>query len=246
MGKAREQSVAGAGSALLHPDAKAKLEAAAEAAGLTLAQLVDLVHDSGAMATPPDAPDGVTMTLTLADVGQRMWGELQQVMHFERTDWFANLLPPQQVALVVAANDKGYRPEVIARDLGIQSARVREIIDQYADRVGAQVTQLRLSTIAGHVQLAAEKAMAGLQAAGDWKSYFSIEKEKVKILQSLGIVDQAIHRVDVTHRMEGSAQADIEAMVELERKKQRRLDEIARSNEQTLDAVPQLEFENEA
>jgi hypothetical protein len=246
MGKVREQSVAGAGSALLHPDAKEKLEAAAEAAGLTLAQLVDLVHDSGAMATPPDSPDGITTTLTLGDVGKRMWGELQQVQQFERTEWFANLLPPQQVALVIAVNDKGYRPEVIARDLGISATRVREIIDQYADRVGAQVTQLRLSTIAGHVQLAAEKAMEGLQAAGDWKGFFSIEKEKVKILQSLGIVDQAIHRVDVTHRMEGSAQADIEAMVELERKKQRRIDEIARSNNQQLDEVPQLEFENEA
>lgn len=246
MGKKRDQSVNAAGSALLRADARALLEKAMAATGLTMAQLVDLVHDSGAMATPPDSPDGVTRTVTLADLGTRMWAELQQEQKEDRSAWFAKLLPPQQVALVVAVADKGFRPEVIARDLGLPTARVREILDQYADRIGAQVTQVRLSTIAGHVQLAAERAMEGCAKADDWKGYFGIQKDMVKILQSLGIVDQAIHRVEVTHKIEDNTKAEIDAMLELERKRQRRMDEIAQAQGVQLDQVPQLEFENES
>lgn len=246
MGAKRTQSVAGADSALVDPEAKKKLELAAEAAGLTLAQLVDLVNDSGALSVPPPAPDGITSPLSLGDLGKRMWAELQQVMHEDRSAWFNELLQPQQIALIVAVADEGYRPEVIAKDLGLMVTRVREVLDQYADRIGAQVTQVRLSTIAGHVQLAAERAMEGLRAKGDWKGYFGIEKEKVRILQSLGIVDQAIHRVEVTHKVEDNTRAEIEAMLELERKMQRRKIEIDTSGAAKVDAVPQLEFEREA
>lgn len=246
MARSSEQSVAGAGSALVQPHARELLERAAEASGLTLAQLVDLVHDSGALSVAPDAPDGVTNTLSLGELGKRMWGELQAVAKPDRCQWFLDLMPPQQVALVVTVADQGYRPEIIARDLGITATRVREIIDHYADRVGAQVTQVRLSTIAGHVQIAAERAMEGLHRNGDWKAYFGVQKDVVKILQSLGIVDQAIHRVEVTHKLEDNTKAEIDAMLELERKQQRRLDEIARSQGIQMDAVPKLEFEEEA
>jgi hypothetical protein len=245
MGRRREQA-ATAASALVDPAARQKLELAAEAAGLTLAQLVDLVHDSGAMSTPPDAPDGVTTTLTLGELGKRMWGELQQVLLPHRAAWFQELLEPQQIALVVTLRDEGFRPEIIARELGISSVRVREVHDQYADRIGAQVTQVRLSTIAGHVQLAAERAMEGLKADGDWKGYFAVQRDVVKVLQSLGIVDQAIHRVEVTHKIEDNRQAEIEAMLELERKKAKRKLEITVADGTTLDPVPQLEFEKEA
>jgi hypothetical protein len=245
MGRRRDQA-ATAASALVDPDAKRKLELAAEAAGLTLAQLVDLVHDSGALTVAPDTPDGITTTLTLGDLGKRMHGELMKVFAPERMAWFEQLLEPQQVALMVTLVDEGYRPEIIARDLGIPSARVRATYDQYADRIGAQVTQVRLSTIAGHVQLAAERAMAGLKASGDWKGYFGVQKDVVKVLQSLGIVDQAIHRVEVTHKIEDNKQAEIDSMLELERKKQKRRIEIETADGVRLDPVPQLEFEKEA
>ena len=67
----------------------------------------------------------------------------------------------------------------------------------------------------------------------------------VKILQSLGIVDQAIHRVEVTHKLEDNKQAEIQAMLELEQKKNRRRIEIEKSNTETIDPVPQLLFEKE-
>lgn len=245
MGRRRDQP-ATAASALVDPAARQKLEAAAEAAGLTLAQLVDLVHDSGAMSIPPDAPDGVTFTLTLGELGKRMWAELQQVLVPERAEWFSKLLEPQQIAMIVTLRDEGFRPEIISRELGIPSVRVREVHDQYADRIGAQVTQIRLSTIAGHVQLAAERAMEGLKAEGDWKGYFAVQRDVVKVLQSLGIVDQAIHRVEVTHKIEDNRQAEIDAILEIERKKQRRRIEIETATGAKLDEVPVLEFEKEA
>lgn len=246
MGRRRSVSVRASDTGLVDPEAAKKLQTAAAAAGLTLEQLVDLVHDSGALSLPPPSPDGVTVTLTLGDLGKRMWAELQGVLEPERSQWFAELLPPQQVALVVTLADEGYRPELIARELGIPATRVRETIDSYADRIGAQVTQVRLSTIAGHVQLAAEKAMAALQAEGDWKGYFAIQEKQVKILQSLGIVEQAIHRVEVTHKMEDNTKAEIEAMLELERKQQRRRIEISQAGADATDEVPQLDFEKEA
>jgi|ERR671922_1163007 hypothetical protein len=230
-------------SALVDPAAREKLQAAAEAAGLTIAQLADLVRDSGALALPPEAPDGITFTLTLGDLGQRMWGELQKIAVPERTAWFEKLLHPQQIALVTVLAEKGFRPEVIGRELGINPMRVREIKDTYADRVGAQVTQLRLSTIAGHVQLAAERAMSGLQKQEKWKEFWTIQKDMVGVLQSLGIVEQAIHRVEITHKTEdGNAmKAEIDAMIELEKKKLARIEEIQRAQQVSLDSVPQLQ-----
>jgi hypothetical protein len=231
-------------AAMLDPKAREKLELAAEAAGLTQAQLVDLVRDSGALSLPPDEEDGVTFPITLKELGYKLHNELQAIPGEDRGEWFKGLLEPQQVALVVACNDKRYRPEVIAKDLGLSAHEVRHLINLYADRVGAQVTQIRLSTIAGHVQLAAERAMEGLLEKGDFKGYFGIQKDVVGILQSLGIIDQAIHRVEVTHRMGDNERAEIEAMLEVERKKERRLEEIKRVEITVTDTLPdKLPFE---
>lgn len=246
MPRNRVEKVPGPDSALVHPDARERLERAAEAAGLTLAQLADLMVDSGALSVPPaKTPDGLVATMTVRDLGHRLFQEIQAVSRDERADWFEKLLDAQRVALVVALHDRGFRPEVISRELGRPSQEIRAWIDSYADRVGMQVTQLRLSTIAGHVMLAAEKAMQGLEAENDWKGYFSIQEKLVKILQSLGIVDQAIHRVEVTHRHEDNRQAEIEQILEIERKKQKRLLEIQMADQQEFDQVPKLEFETE-
>lgn len=241
-----KQAIRASSSVLMDANARQRLQVAAEAAGMSLEQLVDLVHDSGALALPPEEPDGITTQVTLKDLGQRMWGEMQVIGREDRTDWFRQLLEPQQIALVVNLCDQGFRPEVVARDLNIPATEVRRWLDAYADRIGAMVTQVRLTTIAGRVQLAAERAMEGLLEKKDFKGYFSIQKDVVGILQSLGIVDQAIHRVEVTHKIGDDAKAEIEAMLELERKQQRRLAEIRDADFELVDAVPQLDFEKEA
>ena len=239
------EKVVASDSVLVDPQAKAKLQKAADSVGLSVTQLADLVIDSGAAGLPPNAPDGIAVTLTLKDLGVRMWAELQKVASPERTEWFQALLEPQRVALVVTLLDQGYRAEVVARELGISSHVVRGWHMDYADRVGAQVTQLRLSTIAGMVQLAAEKAQEGLLRQEDYSGFFAVTEKTVRILQSLGIVDQAIHRVEVTHKHEDSTQAEINNMIDLERKKQARLLEIQKSQEQQLDKLPELTIEQE-
>lgn len=239
------EKVIASDSLLVDPEAFAKLQRAAESIGVAVNQLVDLVIDSGAAGVPSNAPDGITVTLTLRELGQRMWGELQKVAAPERSEWFQALLEPQKVALVVVLLDRGYRPEVVARELGISSATVRDWQFDYASRIGAQVTQLRLATIAGTVQLAAERAMEGLLKKEQYTAYFSVAERYVKILQSLGIVDQAIHRVEVTHKQGDSTQTEIQKMIEIEKKQQQRLLEIQKSQEQQFDQVPQLTIEQE-
>lgn len=236
----------GSDAALMDPGARQKLEAAAEAAGLSMAQLVDLVHDSGALATKPDEPDGITFVLTLKELGYRLWGELRAIPPGDRSEWFDGLLQAQQIAIIVACNDHGIRAEVIARDLGLSPLEVRRIVDGYADRIGAQVTQVRLTTIAGKVQMAAERAMEGLLAKEDYKGFFSIQEKVVAILQSLGIVDQAIHRVEVTHKLGDNTAAEIDAMLEIERKRRVRVEEIKQAEAVVHDTVPQLDFERQA
>jgi hypothetical protein len=218
---------------------------AAAAAGCTVAQLVDLVKDSGALSEPPDTHDGITFTLTLKDLGRRLWHELQAVAVPDRTEWFQALLEPQKIGLVVTLVEQGFRPEIIARELGVPSLQVREWHNTYADRIGAQVTQIRLTTLAGHVQMAAERAQEGLQLKGDWKGYFSITEKMVGILQSLGVVDKAIQRVEVTHRHEDNKSEDIDALIELEKKERRRLEELKVANDEKLDQVPELSFDKE-
>jgi len=233
---------------LFDPEAKEKLQRAADSIGLSLQQLVDLVVDSGAMTVPPSKDkDGFTSALTMRDLGKRMWTELQVTMRPQRSAWFATLLRQQQVALVVTLREQGYRGEVIAQELGIPPLEVSTIYNEHADNIGAQVANIRLNTLAGHVQLAAERAQQGLMEQGEWASYFRVTKDLVAILQSLGIVDSAVRRVEVTHNVNFGEQqkAEIDAMLDLERKQQKRIEELKRADFTMIDEVPALKLEGE-
>lgn len=233
---------------LFDPAAKDKLQRAADSIGLSLQQLVDLVADSGALTiAPPKDKDGFTPTLTMRDLGRRMWTELQVTMRPERSTWFAGLLRQQQVALVVTLREHGYRSEVIANDLGLSPLEVTRIYSEHADNIGAQVANIRLNTLAGHVQLAAERAQQGLMEQGEWAAYFRVSKDLVAILQSLGIVDSAVRRVEVTHNVNFGEQqkAEVDAMVQLELKKRKRLEEIKQADYALVDEVPALKLEGE-
>lgn len=231
------------GSPLLRADAKAKLETAAAAAGLSLQQLVDLVVDSGALTLPPAQTPAPLVTLR--DLGKRMWAEMQEVLHPDRARWFQELLQPQQIALVVRLREEGYRSEIIAQDLGISPFDVARVYNQHADNLGAQVVSVRLNTLAGQIALAAERAQQGLMEKDDWKGYWAVAKDMVGLLQSLGIVDQAVRRVEVTHKFDDQKKAEIERMLDIERKKAKRLEEIKQADATVLDEPPQIELEGE-
>lgn len=227
----------GVRSALVDPTAKQRLEAAAAAAGLDLEGLVNLVVDSGAVALPPS--DGVSESYSLEDLGEQMHAQMPPT---DRQTWFADLVETQQVAIVAMLRARGYSSMVIARDFGIKELDVVRTYARYADDLGAQVINVRLNTLVGNLQLAAERAGEGAMAKDDWGTYWRVQKEMIALLQSLGIVKQAIRKVEVAHHFDDQKGAELEAMLDLERKQAARQEEIKRADFQITDEVPQLQL----
>lgn len=200
-----------------------------------MAALVDMVVDSGAIALPPD--DGVTETYRLKDLGVQMHSQMPAV---EREAWFRELVESQQIALVTLLRARGYSSIVIARDFGLTELSVNKIYSRYADDLGAQVINVRLNTLVGNLQLAAERAGEGSMEKTDWGTYWRIQKEMIALLQSLGIVKQAIRKVEVAHHFDDQKQAELDQLLELERKQVARREELKRVDATVTDAVPQL------
>ncbi|MCP4899969.1 MAG: hypothetical protein GY906_23620 [bacterium] len=210
--------------ALAASDASAKIAAASAAVGLSPQQLGDLIFESGDVSLPTS--DGITERYTLEDLGKRLWGTLQTTPRHKRAEWFGALTDTQKTAVIVVLRDRGFRTEVIARDLKIPAADVTRTWNAYSGDLGTQVIGIRLDTIAGQLQMAAERAQQLAIAADDHAAYWRIQKEFTSLLQSIGIVDKAIHRVEVTHKMDDAQKHELEEFVLLESKKAKRLLEI--------------------
>lgn len=210
---------------IANPAARQQLEAAAAAANLTVQQLADLVFEAG--VTPPKAPDGVVERYTLHDLGMRLWGSLQGVAKTERAAWFSELAPTQKAALIVTLRDQGFRTEVISKDLGMPPDEVLRTWNTYAGMIGAQVVGIRLDTIAGQLQMASERAQEMAIQDGNASTYWMIEKQKIELLQGLGIVDKAIQKVEHTHRIDDQQKAEIEELYKLRDKQTKRRIEIS-------------------
>lgn len=225
-------------TALVDPKAGERLAAAAKAAGFaSVAELVDLVVDSGALSI---TPDGIGEVYTLEDLGVQM--HAQMPVPAQRVEWFAALVPTQQTALVTLLRARGYSSTVIARDFGIDEITVNKLYATYVDDLGAQVVNVRLHTLVGNMQLAAERAAEGAMRKDDWATYWRIQKELIGLLQSLGIVKQAIRKVEVAHKFEDQQKAEVDALLELERKQRMRREEIRKADVISVDAVPALDL----
>jgi hypothetical protein len=204
---------------IANPLAQEQLERAAIAAGLTVQELADLVFEAGVV--PPKAPDGVIQRYTLEDLGTRLWGTMQGIPRSARASWFAALAPAQKASMIVVLRDHGFRTEAIARDLGLTTDEVMRTWNAYSGQLGAQIVGIRLDTIAGQLQLASEHAQQIAMNNGDAGVYWKIEKEKIELLQSLGIVDKAIQKVEHTHKIDDQQKAEIEALFALRQKQQK-------------------------
>ena len=224
-------------SSLRDPEALAKLEAAAEHAGLSLEGLVDLVADSGALTLPSD---GLTQRFTVKELGIGLWTDLQKVAKDERPAWYGKLTPVQRRCIIVACKDRGFSSYAIGKDLGLTQDDVMRVWSKHADELGAQVVGMRLTTIAGQLHLAAERAQNGAMEKGDNALFWRIAKDVVKIYSDLGIVDRATHKIEVTHKFDEEKQVEIAAMVELEEKKKLRIEEIKRSEDEVVEDAPQI------
>lgn len=224
--------------ALASPELLAKLNAAAEAAGCSLQELADLVFEAG--IAPPKGGDGITQVYTLEDLGKRLFGVMQAMPKSKRAEWFAQLVPAQKTSVIVVLRDQGFRTEVIARDLQISPLDVVRTWNAYSSELGSQVVGIRLDTIAGQIQLAAERSQEMAVVERDYKSYWAIERDKVKLLQAIGIVDSAIRRVEVTHKLSDEQKAELDALADLQQKKEKRRIEIAElgTSQENGDALP--------
>lgn len=211
---------------------------AAEAVGLTVTELADLMVDQGVTALPTS--DGITDRYTLGNLGERLWSELREKRPDDRSKWFDRLAEVQQIATIVTLRNMGFSSETIAHDFDVGVSYVSRTFATYSASVGAQVVGIRLDTIAGQLQMASERAQEMAVKAGDHAAYWRIQRELVTCLQSIGIVDQAIHRVEVTHKLGAAQQAELDALVSLELKRENRRVEITVHNAdaEAVDAMP--------
>ena len=199
------------------PNALKTVGAAAKAVGLSVEDLANLIVDAGITALPPS--DGITGRYTLKDLGTRLWGTMQQEPRHMRAKWFHGLAPNQRTAVIVTLRDRGFSTQVISEEFKIALMDVQRTWNKHADDLGAQVVGLRLNTIAGNLQLMAERAQHGAMERGDHNALWRIQKEFTKMLADIGIVDRATHKIEVTHKFDEEKKAEIDALVEVEEKR---------------------------
>lgn len=223
---------------IANPLAREQIERAAQAAGLTVQQLADLVYEAG--ITPPKAPDGMIERYSLEDLGKRLWGTMQGIPRSDRGVWFDSLVPAQKASVIVVLRDRGFRTEVIAKELCITTDDVMRTWNAYAGQLGSQVVGIRLDTIAGQLQLASEHAQQIAIEADDAATFWRIEKEKIELLQSLGIVDKAIQKVEHTHKIDDQQKAELEEFAKFRNKQHQRKLEIQelKAVEAVTDSLP--------
>lgn len=218
------------------PDALRVVAVAAKAVGLSVEDLANLMVEGGITALPPS--DGITGRYTLKDLGVRLWGDVQAVPQSERARWFEGLLPTQKTAVVVTLREQGYSSQAIAGDFGLDPMDVMRTWNLHSGKLGAQVVGIRLNTIAGNLQLVAERAQQGCMQKGDFSALWRIQKELTQQLQSIGIVDRAIHRVEVTHNVKSETASEIDKLLELERKQRQRREDVKQIEATVLDEIP--------
>lgn len=200
---------------------------AAEAVGMTPADLADLLMDNGIGATMPDAAN--VTTYTLEDLGMRLWASLQQHHRSKRAKWFSELSNVQKNSVITVLRDRGFHFEVIAREFGIETKDVVKAWNSHCDKLGDQVIGTRLPAVIGQLQSHASRAQQMAMENGDHRSFWKISSEYVGMLQSLGAIERAPVKFEheVTHKIE-DRQSEIDALMLLEQKKRLRVEELKR------------------
>lgn len=214
-----------------------RLRQAAEAAGLeTVEQLVDLVADSGLAAAPPDDP--LTERFTLEDLGLRLWTVASTETRDNRGVWFQKLTPVQQVAVVTVLRARGYSALAISNDFKISEVEVEKIYAQHTTKLGAQVLAVRLDTLAGQIAQAKQRAQQMAMEKKDPSAYWRIEEQFVGVMQSLGVIERAAHRVEVVNKAEEAKAAALQRVLDLAEKRAVRNAELRMLDAENVQALP--------
>lgn len=164
----------------------------------------------------------LTVSMTVGDVGQALHLKMDRTPDSERAEFFRGLTHGQKGALVTHLTHVGFAPTSIALGFGIPEVEVRRYWEEYSDKLGQKTTGIRIQTLVGQLQAKAETLSEMALRDKDSRLAWQIQKDMVKLLQDLDVVNRAVHRTEITHRMELS-EADaqeLDMMISLRKKKQ--------------------------
>lgn len=209
-------------TALADPSAATKLRKAAKAAGVDdLGELAVLLADAGFLkASNPFELEEVT----IAEVGGELWRRIEGAEDVPIA--FGGLMPQQQAAVVCHLVHGGQATIRVASRLGVPLETIQRTWRKHCESIGRGVIQMRLDSLIGHVTARAEQIYElalepDEKGRRDLKTAQSVTFELVRMLQSLGIVQQSAQKIDVsvTH----TVQEEIKSLLDIERKEKESL-----------------------
>jgi hypothetical protein len=184
--------------------------------------------------------------LAASDRGRNVWDWLCQREPARWSTLVAELQPEQRTSLVVHLLCKGHAATTVANRLGLMPNLVRDVWRDYAARIGEELLGITLPTMVGRIESRADELyeMAVEQDRPDraWK----IEKERVELYQSLGLVDRATKRFEVAHThtlakdpsQDSETQAEIQRLIALEKKRAESAERVKRIDVRMMDSLP--------
>lgn len=172
--------------------------------------------------------------------------ELFRLLAFEPPDkwpsFVSRLDPPQIDSLIVHLVAKGHPQTTIADKLGLALSRVREVWRNSAEDLGSSVLGFSLPLIVGRLEARADE-LIHLAVEDDKPNLaWTIEKQRVQLLQDLGVVERAAkrHEVQVVHSIDNSTdevRREMQMMLELEKKRLVSVERTKRIEAKVLDSV---------
>jgi hypothetical protein len=153
----------------------------------------------------------------------------------------------QRASLVLHLLCKGHSAVTVANKLGLMPNFVKDIWRDYTAKVGDDVMGITLPSLVGRIDSRAESLVEMAVEEGRPDRAWKIEKERVEMLQDLGVVERASKRYEVAHQhtlragdaADAETQVEVERILDLERKRKEAGERVKRINARVLDALPE-------
>ena len=207
-------------NATADPELRARVQAAIEAGGFN--SEAELAEALTSTTTPRQVAElgSLTTALTVEDVGYALYMKLYQ--QSDKAKFFKKLMDDQKGMLIVYLTHVGFSPPAIAANLDVSEAYVHQCWSLYADKLGQQVMGIRLQTLVGDLKAKADQLYEVAMRDGKTQLAWKITTDFVGQLQELNIVERAVHRQEVTHKVEldEADLLELDELMSLRRKKQ--------------------------
>ncbi len=198
---------------------------------------VDELAEAAVASLPPkDVRDSeLTAAMTLGEVGHSLHLKIRDADQQEWPKLWRNLTKEQRGALVAHLSHIGFAPPSIALEFATQEHLVRDLWEQYADKLGQRVTGIRLQTLVGMLQSRADTLYEEARKQGKTNLAWKIMLDLGKALQDFGVVERAVYKQEVTHKLE-LTDADKHELEELVKVRNKRLASTERLKQ--IEATP--------